>query len=283
VGKTETAVLLSKILGGGRESLVRVDCNTLQGTHDAGPAMHILLGVPPGYVGYVRGQGGKLSQIRDKPESIVLFDEIEKAHHRVSDLLLQIIDTGNAEDNDGNFLDFRRAFIIFTTNAGCVYDQRNIGFDRSGEPLAITPRADLEALKADLRSLGFREEFLGRMSHWFTFQSLDAKSIEKVIELQLERLRRTAEAMAYELTWDPDIVGYLSSQWQPRFGVRHLTTILRNRIEEQLSVADAQGELKGVTKIYLEVLDTMDEEEARRFAGVAERELQGDTLIINLA
>ena len=89
--------------------------------------------------------------------------------------------------------------------------------------------------------------------------------------------------MAYELAWDPDIVGYLSSQWQPRFGVRHLTTILRNRIEEQLSVADAQGELKGVTKIYLEVLDTMDEDEARRYAGVAERELQGDTLIINLA
>lgn len=283
VGKTETAVLLSKILGGGRESMVRVDCNTLQGVHDPGPALHILLGVPPGYVGYVRGEGGLLSRIRDKPESIVLFDEIEKAHPGVSKVLLQIIDKGNVEDNDGNFLDFRRAFIIFTTNAGCVYDSHQVGFDRSGAPATTSPRVDTEALKAELRGLGLGEEFLGRILHWFSFQGLDVDSVEKIIEMQLDRLRRKAEEMAYELSWDADIVGYLSSQWQPRFGVRHLTTILRNRIEEQLSVADAQGELKGVRKIYLEVLDTIDEEEARRFAGVAERELQGDTLIINLA
>jgi len=283
VGKTETAVMLSEVLGGGRESLVRVDCNTLQGVHDPGPALHILLGVPPGYVGYVRGQGGLLSKIRDKPESIVLFDEIEKAHPGVGKVLLQIIDKGNVEDNDGNFLDFRRAYIIFTTNAGCVYDSHQLGFDRSGASAVTSPRVDTEALKAELRSLGLGEEFLGRISHWFTFQGLDVDSVEKIIELQLGRLRRTAEELGYELAWDTDIVGYLSSQWQPRFGVRHLTTILRNRIEEQLSVADAQGELKGVTKIYLEVLDTIDKEEARRFAGVAERELQGDTLIINLA
>ncbi len=283
VGKTETAVLLSKILGGGRESMVRVDCNTLQGVHDPGPALHILLGVPPGYVGYVRGEGGLLSRIRDKPESIVLFDEIEKAHPGVSKVLLQIIDKGNVEDNDGNFLDFRRAFIIFTTNAGCVYDSHQVGFDRSGAPATTSPRVDTEALKAELRGLGLGEEFLGRILHWFSFQGLDVDSVEKIIEMQLDRLRRKAQEMAYELAWDTDIVGYLSSQWQPRFGVRHLTTILRNRIEEQLSVADAQGELKGVKKIYLEVLDTIDEEEARRFAGVAERELQGDTLIINLA
>lgn len=283
VGKTETAVVLSKILGGGRESLVRVDCNTLQGVHDPGPALHILLGVPPGYVGYVRGKGGLLSRIRDKPESIVLFDEIEKAHPGVGKVLLQIIDKGNVEDNDGNFLDFRRAFIIFTTNAGCVYDSHQVGFDRSGASTVTSPKVDTEALKAELRGLGLGEEFLGRISHWFNFQGLQVDSIEKIIKIQLDRLRQKAHEMRYELAWDADIVSYLSSQWQPRFGVRHLTTILRNRIEEQLSVADAQGELKGVKKIYLEVLDTIDEDEARRFAGVAERELQGDTLIINLA
>jgi ATP-dependent Clp protease ATP-binding subunit ClpA len=283
VGKTETAVLLSKILGGGRESLVRVDCNTLQGVHDPGPALNILLGVPPGYIGYEPGKGGVLSRVRDHPESIVLFDEIEKAHAGVGKVLLQIIDKGNVEDNDGNFLDFRRAFIIFTTNAGCVYDSHQLGFDRSGASAVVSPRVDTEALKAELRGVGLGEEFLGRISHWFSFQGLEVDSVEKIIEIQLDRLRQKAEEMAYELAWDTDIVSYLSSQWQPRFGVRHLTTILRNRIEEQLSVADAQGELKGVTKIYLEVLDTTDEGEARRFAGVAERELQGDTLIINLA
>ncbi len=283
VGKTETAVLLSKILGGGRESLVRIDCNTLQGVHDPGPALHILLGVPPGYVGYVRGKGGLLSRVRDKPESIVLFDEIEKAHPGVGKVLLQIIDNGNVEDNDGNFLDFRRTFIIFTTNAGCVYDTSRVGFDRSGAPPTTSPHVEMEALKAELRALGLGEEFLGRISHWFSFQGLKVDAVKKIIEIQLDRLRQRAEEMAYELAWDTDIVPYLSSQWQPRFGVRHLSTILRNRIEEQLSVADAQGELKGVTKIYLKVLSTTDEDEAHRFAGVAERELQADTLVINLA
>src|SRR5207244_2316370 len=114
---------LSKILGAGRENLLRVDCNTLQGSgSESGPIINRLLGVPPGYVGYARGQGGILSRVRDLPECVVLFDEFEKAGAAVWRLLLQIIDNGQVEDTDGNLLDFRRSFIIFTTNAGCVYD-----------------------------------------------------------------------------------------------------------------------------------------------------------------
>ncbi len=105
VGKTETALALSKVLGGGGESLIRVDCNTLQRSgSDSGPILNILLGVPPGYIGYVRGKGGVLSRVRDNPESVVLFDEIEKADASVGKTLLRIIDTGRCEDNDGNIL-----------------------------------------------------------------------------------------------------------------------------------------------------------------------------------
>ncbi|NQT13019.1 MAG: ATP-dependent Clp protease ATP-binding subunit, partial [Planctomycetes bacterium] len=129
VGKTEVAQLLAEILGGERDALIRVDCNTLQGSgHDDGPIRNILLGVPPGYVGYARGQGGLLSKIRDLSASVVLFDEFEKASPGVGELLLRILDEGRAEDVDGNILDFRRSYIIFTTNAGCTYDHAGMGF-----------------------------------------------------------------------------------------------------------------------------------------------------------
>jgi ATP-dependent Clp protease ATP-binding subunit ClpA len=283
VGKTETAVLLSKILGGGQESLVRVDCNTLQGSgHDPRGALSTLLGVPRGFLGYVRGQGGVLSRVRDKPESIVLFDEIEKADPGVGKLLLQIIDDGRVEDRDGNVLDFRRSFIIFTTNAGCVYDSKAIGFEQGDAAASATPRADLEIMKSEIRALGLGEEFLGRIGHYFIFEGLGTDSIRLIIQKQLDRLRDTADVRGYELEWEDKLPDHLAAQWQPRFGVRHLTSILRNRIVEHLSVADAQGELKGVSKIRLEVLET-DAPAAPDLTGLAKRERRNDTLVIKVA
>jgi len=282
VGKTETALLLSTVLGSGRESLVRVDCNTLQGGSDPGPALNVLLGPPPGYLGYVRGQGGVLSKVRDNPECVVLFDEIEKAHPGVGKLLLQLIDSGQVEDNDGNLLDFRRAYIVFTTNAGCVYDsEAAIGFDQTAAPARHTPTVDADALRADLRRIGLGEEFLGRISHWFTFQGLDGTAIREVIGLQLERLRCAAVERGLTLEWDPAVADYLGERWQPRFGVRHLTTILRNRIEEQLSVAEAQGDLKGTRTIRLALLEGAGAGPGP--VGVATRRVQGDTLTVYLA
>jgi len=279
VGKTETALLLAKELGGGREALVRVDCNTLQPSGgDSGHALNVLLGPAPGYIGYVRGKGGLLSRIREHPESIVLFDEIEKADPGVGELLLQILDSGRCEDNDGNLLDFRRAFIVFTTNAGVVYDApKTIGFLKAAE--LEGPRADVEKLKAEIRRKGLGEEFLGRISHYFIFGGLSPDAVTAILETQLEKLQDTAELRGYELEWGQGVVGHLVSQWQPRFGVRHLLAILRNRIVEQLSVADAQGELDGVGRIRLTVADEGKEETP---AGTAIRERKGDTLVIGL-
>jgi ATP-dependent Clp protease ATP-binding subunit ClpA len=286
VGKTETALLLAKLLGGGRDALLRIDCNTLQGSgHDSGPALNRLLGVPPGYIGYSRGQGGILSRVRDLPESIVLFDEIEKADPGVSRLLLQILDDGRVEDTDGNLLDFRRSFIVFTTNAGTVLERTHIGFGAE-EPKARAkdvPHVDLEALKAQLRSLGYGEEFLGRIQHFFVFRALEPAAIEAVIQRQLAGLRGAAELRGFELDWSPEVVAHLTAQWQPRFGVRHLTTILRNRITEQLSVAEAQNELAGVRRIRLQVLPAQETIAAQGLAGLASRERQAETMVIKLA
>ena len=285
VGKTQTALVLADLLSGGREALLRIDCNTLQGSgRDAGPAINRLLGAPPGYVGYVAGQGGILSKIRDLPECIVLFDEIEKADPGVGKVLLQILDDGRVDDNDGNPLDFRRAYLVFTTNAGCTYDTvRSLGFGRDEEPETESPRVDVPAVMAELRAIGHGEEFLGRNLQFFTFQGMDADAIQVIMGRQLESLRETADLRGYELNWDPEIERYLTSQWQPRFGVRHLTTILRNRITEQLSVAEAQGELKDVAEIHLQVLPLGNELEEHTYTGVATRERQGRKLVILLA
>ncbi|MGD2067609.1 MAG: AAA family ATPase [Gemmatimonadota bacterium] len=282
VGKTETARRLALILGGGeREALLRVDCNTLQGSgHDSGPARNTLLGSPPGY----RDHGpGLLSKVRDMPECIVLFDEIEKADPGVGEILLQILHEGKVRDATEAVLDFRRAFIVFTTNAGSSYESRRgrLGFEAG--PQSATeeaPSVREEDVLAELRQRGLGEEFFGRHIRFFEFQGLDAAAARVIMEKQLQGLREVADERGYELGWDPEILDYLSLQWQPRFGVRHLTTILRHRIDEHLAIADAQGELRGVTRILLE---PMGEAPSPEHAGIATRERRNQTLIIKLA
>lgn len=282
VGKTETAQILSRILGGGREALVRVDCNTLQPSgSDSGQALHVLLGPPPGYLGFVRGKGGALSRVREVPECIVLFDEIEKADPGVGEILLQIMDEGRCEDNEGNLLDFRRAFLVFTTNAGATYDEgKTIGFDPSSR--GAGPSTDVGEMKEEIRKMGLGEEFLGRVTHFFIFGGLEHSAVRAILATQLDRLKDTAEVRGYTLDWDPGVVDHLVAQWQPRFGVRHLLAILRNRIVEQLSVADAQRELKGVTRIRLSLLPADGAVAPEGLTGAATRERRDDTLVIHL-
>jgi ATP-dependent Clp protease ATP-binding subunit ClpA len=282
VGKTETALLLGRILGGGRESVLRIDCNTLQPSgSDSGQAIHVLLGPPPGYIGYVRGKGGALSRIRDYPESVVLFDEIEKADPGVGELLLQIMDSGRCEDTEGNLLDFRRSFLIFTTNAGAVYgDEKTIGFE--AEARTQGPRTDAEAMREAIRKMGLGEEFLGRISHFFIFGSLAPAAVQEILTRQLARLQDTAEVRGHDLEWDEAVVSHLASQWQPRFGVRHLLAMVRNRIVEQLSIADAQGELQGIRQIRLEVAERGERDLPGPMPGSATKRREGDALIIGL-
>lgn len=283
VGKTETARLLAGILGGGdREALLRIDCNTLQGSgYDSGPAQNTLLGAPPGY----RDHGpGLLSRIRDMPQCIVLLDEIEKADPGVGRVLLQILDEGRVSDATSAVLDFRRAFIVFTTNAGAVYDSgvKHVGFETRGTDLPDAPSVEERDVLDALRATGHGEEFLGRHLRFFRFGALDADALEVIIERQLAGLRQSAQLRGYEFDWAPDLVEYLSAQWQPRFGVRHLTTILRHRIEEQLSVGEAQGELRGVTRIHLEPVPSDSRRGPTGQPGGAARERRDDTLVINL-
>ncbi|OFV84234.1 MAG: hypothetical protein A2W26_09650 [Acidobacteria bacterium RBG_16_64_8] len=257
VGKTETAKILARAISGGPGGLVRIDCNTLQGSGwDSREAINVLLGAPPGFIGYVRGEGGLLSKVRDTPECVVLFDEIEKADPGVGKLLLQILDEGLVEDTEGNPLDFRRAFLIFTSNAGVTYEDVHpyLGFQSPGKPEpSEVAKVSPQTVMDDMRRRGFPQEFLGRNFQWFTFRSLSEEQIREVLRRQLEALRAHAAEREppLDVDWDPVTFDRLVAAWDPRFGVRHLITLLRNRVIGQLSVAEAMGHLKGITRIHL--------------------------------
>lgn len=283
VGKTQTALRLAEILGGGTARLLRIDCNTLQGSaHDAGPVTSRLLGVPPGYVGYTRGQGGILSRIRDIPESIVLFDELEKAASGLGKLLLQIFDSGQVEDVEGNVLDFRRAYIVMTTNLGCTYDRRTLGFAASPQPASMIPAADRDALCRELRQVGYGEEFIGRLDHIFLFAGLAGEAVREILVHQLDALRALAAERNLALTWSERLVDHLMALWQPRLGVRHLSSILNHRINEQIAVAEAHGEMQGVTAIELDVIAAGDSPQKDAWVGLAMRERRENALVIRI-
>ncbi len=285
VGKTETAVLLSRILGGGKEAMLRVDCNTLKGSgHDGGPAQNVLFGPPPGYIGFVRGKGGVLSHIRDNPECIVLFDEIEKADPNVGELLFRIIDDGQCEDKEGNPLDFRRSFIVFTTNAGAVYqEEKSIGFGPESAPTSGGPRTDHSAMRAHFARMGLGEAFLGRVTHFFDFEGLGRKAARGILEAMMGGFAQTCETKGHSLEWDQEVLDHLTLEWEPGLGARGMAGVLRNRVMSQVILADTKGELEGVETILLEVLEEEAARDTGELEGLATRTRSDDTLVIGLA
>jgi ATP-dependent Clp protease ATP-binding subunit ClpA len=279
VGKTATALELASLLGGAN-NLIRVDCNTLQGSgYDSGPAINRLIGAPPGYVGYARGQGGLLSRVRDCPQSVVLFDEFEKADPGVGELLLRILDDGRAEDHDGNVLDFRKTFIVFTSNAGCVYDARGpMGFVR-GVQAPPGPRVEVNAFWADLRRLGLGQEFQGRIPHQFFFKALGPETIQQVLMQHLAALAARVDARGLDLSWDDDLVPHLMARWHQHLGARSAAGLVRGAIEEQLRLAASSGELDGVRHVRVRA----GSPEADRDAPDVSRARTGDALEIVVA
>ncbi len=251
VGKTETAVQLAQLMGGATPSLIRVDCNTLQRSgHDAASVLWPLLGVPLGFVGH--GEGGVLSAVARRPDSVVLFDEFEKADPAVGKLLLQVLDTGLVRDHDGVVLDFRRAVLVFTTNLGVSYErQKRLGFGEAA-PQPDQPRVELEAIRREMLGLGYGQEFIARIRDSFLFQGLDRGTAARVVGLQLERLAARFADRGLALAWPDELPERLAEEWEPRFGVRQLINEVEQRIAQQVGLADMRGELKGVDQVRLE-------------------------------
>jgi len=241
VGKTELARTLAAALFDSEEAIVRLDMSEYQERH----TVSRLVGAPPGYVGYE--EGGQLTEaVRRRPYSVVLFDEIEKAHPDVFNTLLQVLDDGRLTDAQGRTVDFRNTVVIMTSNVGSPYLLEGVTPD--GE---IEEEARARVL-AELRA-HFRPEFLNRIDEIVLFKPLTREEIERIVDLQLDDLRRrlTERRIELELT-EPARRMIAEAGYDPVFGARPLRRYLQREVETPIARALLAGEIRDGTRIVVD-------------------------------
>jgi ATP-dependent Clp protease ATP-binding subunit ClpB len=243
VGKTELAKTLAASLFDSEENMVRLDMSEYQERH----TVSRLVGAPPGYVGY--DEGGQLTEaVRRKPYSVVLFDEIEKAHADVFNTLLQVLDDGRLTDAQGRHVDFRNTVVIMTSNIGSHYLFDGVTAD--GE---IKPDAR-ERVMAELRA-HFRPEFLNRVDDIVLFTPLAISQIERIVELQLEDLRRRLADRQIELDITPEAGRMIAEHgYDPVYGARPLRRYIAHEVETKIGRALLRGEVQagGIIRITVD-------------------------------
>jgi ATP-dependent Clp protease ATP-binding subunit ClpC len=238
VGKTELARVLAEELFGSESSLIRLDMSEYMEKF----AVSRLVGAPPGYVGYE--EGGQLTEaVRRRPFSIVLFDEIEKAHPDVFDILLQIMDDGRLTDSSGRTIDFRNAVIIMTSNIGGGFNRMGgLGFKLPGE--GGEAEAHTASMMDELKH-SFKPEFLNRVDEIVVFNQLTVEDIEKIVAILLKRVTREIEEEDMHLQFSPELVSYLARKgFNPEYGARPLLRLIQHEVENELSYRILQGEFK---------------------------------------
>ena len=192
-----------------------------------------LIGAPPGYVGY--DEGGQLTEaVRRKPYSVVLFDEIEKAHPDVFNILLQVLDDGRLTDNKGRVVNFKNTIIIMTSNLGSQLIR-----ERTEETGGTLDKQELQSLRQQLFGLlkkTIRPEFLNRIDDTIMFLPLSKEEIAKVVELQMERVRQMLEPQGFTLKWTPAAIDYLTQVgYDPEFGARPVKRAVQEHVLNELS------------------------------------------------
>ncbi|MDR0587274.1 MAG: ATP-dependent Clp protease ATP-binding subunit, partial [Treponema sp.] len=242
VGKTLLAKALAEYLFGSVESLVRIDMSDFMEKHNASR----LTGAPPGYIGYEEG-GVLTEQIRRNPYRVVLFDEIEKAHRDVFNLLLQVLEEGELRDNLGHTVNFKNTVIIMTSNAGVREISRDsrLGFSAVS---GLMNGAEIEAAAlSELRRL-FNPEFINRVDDVIVFDSLNEKEIETILDLQISDLASRLSEQGYGVTVNPAARRILIEKgWDPKYGGRPLRRAVQKELEDPLSALLLAGEYPAAT------------------------------------
>ena len=229
VGKTELARALAEFLFDDENAMVRIDMSEYMEKHTVAR----LIGAPPGYVGYE--EGGQLSEaVRRKPYSVVLFDEIEKAHHDVFNVLLQVLDDGRITDGQGRTVDFKNTVIIMTSNLGSQFIMEE-GLGREERDRRVQ-----EALRAH-----FRPEFLNRVDEIIIFDRLSDEEIEHIVGLQLERLAKRLAAQNITLEVGPEARALIGREgYDPVYGARPLKRAIQRKILDPLSMEILEGKFR---------------------------------------
>ncbi|MBR8802751.1 ATP-dependent chaperone ClpB [Porphyromonas levii] len=242
VGKTEIARALAELLFDDENMMTRIDMSEYQEKHSASR----LVGAPPGYVGYE--EGGQLTEaIRRKPYSVVLFDEIEKAHPDVFNVLLQVLDDGRLTDNKGRTVNFKNTIIIMTSNMGSDVIQRNF---EEGAPDMVekTERQVLALLRERIRP-----EFLNRIDETIVFRPLTKEQIAQVVRIQLDRVVKTLADNNLQLTYTDRAVEYIATLgFDPQYGARPVKRVIQREVLNPLSVAVLEGQVSSDQPIELD-------------------------------
>ena len=235
VGKTYLAKKLAEFMFGSSDALIRVDMSEYTESFNTSR----LIGAPPGYVGYE--SGGQLTEkVRRHPYSIVLLDEIEKAHSNVFNLLLQVLDEGRLTDGNGRLVDFRNTVIIMTSNAGTRQLKdfgRGVGFNAGGTGLNMDQKGKEHARDIIQKALSkqFAPEFLNRLDEIITFDQLDLKAIRQIVDLELSGLLKRVEAMGYQVTITDAAKDFIASKgYDVQYGARPLKRAIQNYVEDGL-------------------------------------------------
>jgi ATP-dependent Clp protease ATP-binding subunit ClpB len=239
VGKTELSRALAEFLFDDEHNMVRIDMSEYMEKHTVAR----LIGAPPGYVGYE--EGGQLSEaVRRKPYSVVLFDEIEKAHHDVFNVLLQVLDDGRITDGQGRTVDFKNTVIIMTSNIGSQYI---IDADNAEQREARV----LEALRSH-----FRPEFLNRIDEIIIFDRLDDRDLKQIVDIQLDRLvkRLAAQKLSLALT-DAAKMHLAREGYDPVYGARPLKRVIQRELLDRLSLELLEGRFREGSKIHVDAKD----------------------------
>ncbi len=246
VGKTYLAKRLAEMMFGSVDALIRIDMSEYTESFNTSR----LVGAPPGYVGY--DEGGQLTEkVRHHPYSIVLLDEIEKAHGNVFNMLLQVLDEGRLTDGNGRLIDFRNTVIIMTSNAGTRQLKefgQGVGFKATNLNGLSQNEGDKERARAIIQkslSKQFAPEFLNRLDEIITFDQLDLEAIKKIINIELKGLFKRVHELGYEMEITDEAKEYVATKgYDVQFGARPLKRAIQNHIEDGLSELILSGEIK---------------------------------------
>ncbi len=256
VGKTELCKALAEALFGDENSMVRIDMSEYMEKH----SVSRLVGSPPGYVGY--DEGGQLTEkVRRKPYSVLLFDEIEKAHPDIFNILLQILEDGRLTDSQGRVVDFRNTVIIMTSNVGArlITEPKRMGFSPAGDERAKNYQDMKNNVTGELKRT-FRPEFLNRIDEVIVFHPLEEEHLRQIVGLMLDMLIRRLKNTGISLDVDEEAKGFLAKKgFDPVYGARPLRRSIQSMVEDKLAEDMLEGKIKTGDTVKLKV----DEEDLK--------------------
>ena len=253
VGKTELSKALAESLFGNENAMIRIDMSEYMEPHSVAK----LIGSPPGYVGF--DEGGQLTEkIRRKPYSVILFDEIEKAHPDVMNMLLQILDDGRLTDSQGRMVNFKNTVVIMTSNIGArlITDKNTLGFTIANNQKEETQK-EYEAIKKDVMGelkKEFRPEFINRIDEIIVFHKLNEEDIKQIIDIMLSQVTKRLQEQNMELTIDDSVKELIAKKGiDVNYGARPLKRAIQNLLEDKIAEAILDGKMKSHQKAVAKV------------------------------